>query len=283
VDVFSEQGRLTTETAGALGLEGGIPVSYRAGDQPNNAFSLNVLKQGEIAATAGTSGVIYGISAKPSYDPESRVNTFIHVNHSSEKPRYGVLLCINGTGIMNSWLKHQTGSEDYQEMNRMASHVQAGSDGVRVFPFGNGAERVLNNRNPGAMIYGLDLNRHRREHLLRAAQEGIVFSLNYGFDIMKKMGMSIDIVRAGEANMFLSPVFREIFVNTTETIVELYNTDGSQGAARAAGLGAGIYSGFNQAFSGLKKVAEFEPEIEKVKRYKHEYNQWLNLLNDKIL
>ncbi len=282
-DTFSIQGELSGSAAEALGLRAGIPLSYRAGDQPNNAFSLNVLNPGEVAATAGTSGVIYGITGEAGYDPQSRVNTFVHVNHEKRSPRYGVLLCINGTGIMNSWLKHQTGADDYPAMNTLALETAPGSDGVRVMPFGNGAERVLGNIDPGAMIYGLNFNRHHRGHLLRAAQEGIVFSLNYGFDIMKGMGMDLEIVRAGKANMFLSPLFREAFVNTTETVVELYNTNGAQGAARAAGIGAGIFDNSGEAFEGLTLQSRIVPEKEKVKQYKEIYSDWLELLNDKIL
>jgi xylulokinase len=280
---FSIQGRMSSIAAKELGLTEGIPVAYRAGDQPNNAFSLNVLNAGEIAATAGTSGVIYGIIDEANYDPKSRVNTFVHVNHQSESPKYGVLLCINGTGIQNSWLKHNTGDEDYPEMNRLASHIPIGSDGLYTFPFGNGAERVLGNKDIGGSTYGLNFNRHTRGHMLRSAQEGIVFALRFGFDVMKDMGMKMNIVRAGEANMFLSPVFREGFVHTNNVVVELYNTDGSQGAARAAGIGAGIYKDFKEAFQGLEVQQRYEPDRALINQYEEKYLEWLDILKQKIL
>jgi xylulokinase len=280
---FSIQGGMTSKAAGELGLAEGIPVAYRAGDQPNNAFSLNVLNSGEIAATAGTSGVVYGIIDEANYDPKSRVNTFVHVNHKAENPSYGILLCINGAGIQNSWLKHNTGDMDYPEMNRLASDVPIGSDDLFTFPFGNGAERVLGNKDIGGSTYGLNFNRHTRGHLLRSAQEGIVFALRFGFDVMKGMGMKMNIVRAGEANMFLSPVFREGFVNSNNVVVELYNTDGSQGAARAAGVGAGLYKDFNEAFQGLKVKQRFEPDQMLIDLYEEKYQKWIKILNEKIL
>jgi xylulokinase len=280
---FSVQGTLSSKTAGELGLAEGIPVAYRAGDQPNNAFSLNVLNAGEIAATAGTSGVVYGIIDEANYDPESRVNTFVHVNHKTESPSYGVLLCINGTGIQNSWLKHNTGDMDYPEMNRLASNIPIGSEDLFTFPFGNGAERVLGNKDIGGISYGLNFNRHTRGHMLRSAQEGIVFALRFGFDIMNDMGMKMNIVRAGEANMFLSSVFREGFVHANNVVVELYNTDGSQGAARAAGVGAGLYKDFEEAFKGLKVKQRFEPDQKLIDQYEEKYQKWLNILNEKIL
>ncbi len=280
---FSVQGTLSSKAAEELGLAEGIPVAYRAGDQPNNAFSLNVLNAGEIAATAGTSGVVYGIIDEANYDPGSRVNTFVHVNHKTENPSYGVLLCINGTGIQNSWLKHNTGDMDYPEMNRLASNIPIGSEDLFTFPFGNGAERVLGNKDIGGISYGLNFNRHTRGHMLRSAQEGIVFALRFGFDVMKDMGMKMNIVRAGEANMFLSPVFREGFVHTNNVVVELYNTDGSQGAARAAGVGAGLYKDFEEAFKGLKVKQRFEPDQKLIDQYEEKYQKWLNILNKKIL
>jgi len=282
VPAFGEQGTLTSAAAQELGLMKGIPVSYRAGDQPNNAFSLNALNPGEIAATAGTSGVIYAVADKAGFDLKSRVNTFVHVNNTHRNPRYGVLLCINGTGILNSWLKKQIGKGHYEEMNDMARKIKIGSEDLRIFPFGNGAERVLENRDIGALISGLNFNRHQQGHLFRAAQEGIVFALNYGLDIMRKMDVPLKVVRAGVTNMFLSDVFREAFVNTTRTVLELHNTDGAQGAARAAGIGIGIFNDFKAAFKGLKIQHVVEPEKEKMEIYQTEYNHWLNLLNKNL-
>jgi xylulokinase len=283
VPTFSVQGELTKEAADELGLKSGTKISYRAGDQPNNALSLNVLNPGEIAATAGTSGVVYGITEKSDYDIKSRVNTFVHVNHSPKSPRYGVLLCLNGTGILNSWLKHNaSGGLDYDEMNKLAGSIKVGSDELSILPYGNGAERTLENRNLGSSIHGLNFNIHTKAHLLRAAQEGIVFALNYGLGIMRQTGVVAKTVRAGNANMFLSPLFGEAFATVTDSTVELYNTDGSQGAARGAGIGAGIYKGPGQAFVGLKPVRTIEPNKKLAKDYQKVYKNWENILKQRL-
>lgn len=274
VPTFSIQGELTKPAADELGLKAGTPISYRAGDQPNNALSLNVLNPGEIAATAGTSGVVYGITEKSDYDSKSRVNAFIHVNHTPKKPRYGVLLCVSGTGILNSWLKHNTGTIDYPEMNDLAAKAPVGSEGLVILPYGNGAERTLENKDPGASVHGLNFNLHNKAHLLRAAQEGIVFALNYGVGIMRRVGVDVRTVRAGYANMFLSPLFAEAFATVTQSVVELYNTDGSQGAARGAGIGAGIYKGPEDAFAGLKPVKTVKPNSKLSEAYKQAYEKW---------
>lgn len=279
VDSFSIQGRLLKSIASELGLNEGIPVSYRAGDQPNNALSLNVLNPGEVAATAGTSGVIYGVTDQRKYDPQSRVNTFVHVNHSKEKQRLGVLLCINGTGILNSWLRRNPGNGiSYDEMNKLAGSVSPGSDGVSILPFGNGAERVLMNRDTGCRISGINFNRHTNAHIFRAAQEGIAFSFRYGLDIMKKTGINPSIIRAGYANMFLSEVFREILSCISGIPLHLYNTDGSIGAARGAGIGCGYYKSPDEAFAGLRSVGVTEPDLKKIDLYEQSYIKWENLL-----
>lgn len=279
---FSLQGELKSDVAQHLGLKAGIPISYRAGDQPNNAFSLNVLNPGEIAATAGTSGVVYGVSGTVKYDPQSRVNSFAHVNHG-DQTRLGVLLCVNGTGILNSWLKHNVaGGLDYEEMNAKASGIPIGSDGVRILPFGNGAERVLNNQEVNCQLYGLNFNRHHQGHVFRAAQEGIVFSFQYGMEIMANMGISPQVIRAGKANMFLSPIFRETLAGLTDTPIELYNTDGAQGAARGAGVGCGFYASFDEAFSGLKKIGTVEPMTSLQAEQKDAYLGWKEALEQII-
>jgi xylulokinase len=275
VPSFGDQGSLKAEVAALLNLRSGIPVSYRAGDQPNNAFSLNVLEPGEIAATAGTSGVVYGVTDKVVYDAHSRVNSFVHVNHSHNHPRYGVLMCLNGTGILNSWArKNIFNGMEYEQINQLASTVSIGAEGVRCYPFGNGAERILRNQHPGAAIEGLNFNLHGQAHIARAVQEGIVFALNYGIEIMKEMGMEITKVRAGHANMFMSEIFGEAFSNTTGCQVELYNTDGAVGAARAAGVGAGIFKDFKESFQGLEIIRSIYPEKEKMEAYGHAYTKW---------
>jgi xylulokinase len=284
VPSFSEQGKVTKKAAEILGIEEGVPITYRAGDQPNNAFSLNVLEEGELATTAGTSGTVYGVSTKPVYDPKSRVNTFVHVNHRQENPHYGVLLCINGTGILNSWVKKLLGGQSvsYPEMNELAQETQIGAEGLSFIPFGNGVERIMQNQAVGAHMMGLNLLQHDRRHVLRAVQEGIVSSLKYGFDIMKDMGLNLNTVKAGKANMFLSPLFREAFVNMNNVVLELYDTDGAQGAARGAGIGAGIYSNAGEAFAGLEKLSSFEPESSKIEAYKEVYGNWQQALGKVI-
>ena len=275
VPTFGEQGKLNSAAANELKLKAGIPVSYRAGDQPNNAFSLNVSQPGEVAATAGTSGVVYGIIDKPNYDPKSRVNTFVHVNHSKKDPRYGVLLCVNGTGILNSWLrKNFFGDSSYDQINKEASMAPAGSDELLVYPFGNGAERVLENKDLGAVMKVVQFNRHNRGHIARASQEGIVFALHYGVEVMKEMGMEIKTVRAGNANMFLSEVFSSVFANTIGCELELFNTDGATGAARGAGIGIGVYKNVKEAYSSMEKIKSYSPAKEEQEVYASVYNKW---------
>jgi xylulokinase len=276
--VFSNHGELTDEMAAQLGLRAGIPVSYKAGDQPNNALSLNVLQPGEVAATAGTSGVIYGVSDGLTYDPQSRINSFAHVNHSADNKRVGVLLCINGTGILNRWLRDTVApGVSYAQLNEEASKIAPGSNGLFILPFGNGAERMLGNKMVGAHLHCLDLNIHTRAHLVRAGQEGIAFAFRYGLDIMRENGMNPSVIRAGKANMFLSPVFTEAFVNITGVPVELYPCDGSVGAALGAGIGAGIFESEKDAFRNMKPLELVSPGPQQ-QRYEELYQQWKKLL-----
>lgn len=273
--LFSEHGGVKASVAAELGLKKGIPVTYKAGDQPNNALSLNVLEPGEVAATAGTSGVIYGVSDALTYDPGSRVNSFAHVNYTPAARRVGVLLCINGTGILNRWIRDLTHGE-YRTLNAEAAAIAPGSAGLRILPFGNGAERILHNKIIGAQLLNVDLNVHTRAHVYRAGQEGIAFAFRYGLDIMRENGMRPAVIRAGKANMFQSPVFLEAFVNATNVPVELYNSDGSIGASLGAGIGVGVYKNNAEAFAGLKPLALIEPANAGV--YDALYGEWKSLL-----
>lgn len=282
VPSFGQQGSVSEAAAAELGLRAGIKVAYRAGDQPNNAFSLNVLESGEVAATAGTSGVIYGVTDQLVADPLSRVNTFLHVTNTESAPRNGVLVCVNGTGRLYSWLRHTLAeagqAPSYALLNDLAASIPIGSEGLIFHPFGNGAERIFQNRNLGAQLRNLDFNRHGLGHMVRAAQEGIVFSLNQGFEVLKGLGGSAEVVRVAKGNMFLSDVFTRAFANTTGAVVELFETDGAEGAARGAALGCGYYSSAKEAFNGLTRLGLIEPEPEQSARYQDAYQQWAALL-----
>lgn len=282
VPSFGVQSYVNAGVAAELGLRDGVKICYRAGDQPNNAFSLNVLEPGEVAATAGTSGVIYGVTDQPAADVESRVNTFLHVTNTEEKNRNGVLVCVNGCGRLYSWLRQTLGeagaTPSYPQLNNLAQAVPVGSEGLLFHPFGNGAERIFQNKNPGAQLRNLDFNRHGLGHMVRAAQEGIVFSLNQGFDVLKSLGGSCEVVRAGKGNMFLSDVFAQTFANTTQAAVEMFETDGAEGAARAAALGSGYYASATEAFTGLTRLSVVEPQAALFAQYQDAYQTWVALL-----
>ena len=284
VPTFSVQSVVSKAAAEELGLQEGTPISYRAGDQPNNALSLNVFNPGEIASTAGTSGVVYGVLGEVNYDPKSRVNTFAHVNYTQELDRLGVLLCINGTGILNAWIRRNVAPEgiSYSDMNVMMENIPIGSEGVSIIPFGNGAERVLENREIGCSIHGINFNKHSKAHIMRAAQEGIVFSFCYGMEVMQQMGMDIKKIHAGRANMFLSDIFRQTLAGVSGATIELYETDGSVGAAKGAGIGCGIYKDNNEAFATLKKLAVIEPDAQKRDEYLAAYARWKETLGKSI-
>jgi xylulokinase len=280
-NLFSPHGLLKDTVASRLSLKPGIPVAYKAGDQLNNALSLNVMQPGEVAATAGTSGVIYGVSDQLECDRESRINSFAHVNHQAGLNRIGVLLCINGSGIFNRWVKNIIGANrTYPELNKAAANIKPGSNGLLALPFGNGAERMLNNRQIGAHFKNLDFNIHTDAHLVRAAQEGIAFAFRYGLDIMRENGMSPTIIRAGKANLFLSDVFTRSFVNTAQVAIEFYKGDGSYGAAIGAGIGAGIFKNPKEAFGNRKPDEIIEPA--KNNDYEELYADWKELLNEKL-
>jgi xylulokinase len=279
--VFSNHGEVTSEIAQSLGIKVGIPIAYKAGDQPNNALSLNVVNPGEIAATAGTSGVVYAVSDQVAFDPKSRINSFAHVNHGMDaQNRIGILLCINGTGILNRWLKDNIGGGiGYQEMNNKASKIAIGSDGLVMMPFGNGSERMLQNQLYGGEVLGLDFNIHSQSHLFRAGQEGIVFSMKYGFDLMKDLGVVPSVIRAGHANMFLSEVFTETMVNVTQVPVEMYDTHGAKGAALGSGVGAGVFANIAEAMAGLTLLKVIEPNVSQKEEYAAAYENWYSKLN----
>jgi xylulokinase len=279
VPVFANQGKLTPEAAASLGLATGTMVGYRAGDQPNNALSLNVLRPGEVAATGGTSGVVYAVASHPVSDAQQRVNSFAHVNFTPENPLTGVLLCINGAGSQYRWMRQHIGEPglSYQEMEQLAASAGIGADGVTILPFGNGAERMLGNKIVGSRMSGLNLNRHEKRHLYRAALEGIAFSFVYGVEMMEKMGISVKTLRAGNDNLFQSAIFSNTIATLLDAEVELIATTGAIGAAKAAGVSVGFFNSVEEAMTGETLAGHYEPGKEK-EPYRQAYERWRNEL-----
>jgi xylulokinase len=126
----------------------------------------------------------------------------------------------------------------------------------------------------------LDFNRHGKAHLCRALQEGIVFSFQYGIELMKPLGLEISKIRAGKANMFLSDLFCQTLAGVSGAGIDLYETDGSLGAARGAGYGAGVYGSLPEAFASLRKVGDVEPVASEA--YQSAYAAWKQALEQKL-
>lgn len=277
VDTFSNQGKTSQEGAIQSGLAVGTPILYRAGDQPNNALSLNVFNPGEVAATGGTSGVVYAVTDSLSVKESSRVNNFAHVNYNSEQPRIGKLLCINGAGIQYRWLLNNLNVSSYEEMNNLANTVPIGSDGVTIHPFGNGAERMLDNKVLGTQLSNLNLNNHTAAHLCRAALEGIAFSFVYGIEIMKSDNLQANVIRAGNDNLFRSDIFSNTIATLIGQEIEIYNTTGAIGAARACELHKGDFAAFGEKIMNNDYVMGFKPSANK-EEYQAAYQKWKNEL-----
>lgn len=280
---FSNQGILHQQAADELGLAAGTPVTYRAGDQPNNALCLNVLHPGQVAATGGTSGVVYGVVDRPAFDPLSRVNGFAHVNYTKETPNVGVLLCINGAGIQYHWLRQHVAQNkwSYPAMEEMAANIPIGAAGLSILPFGNGAERVLENKDIGARMCNLQFNRHETAHLIRAGLEGIAFSFVYGLKIMRQMGLSIDHLRVGNDNLFQSSIFSNTIATLTGVEIEVVETTGAIGAAKAAGVAVKAFDHLEEALGNTETVNTFNPDNH-LAAYQAAYQSWEDQLHQAI-
>ncbi|GAA3619215.1 xylulokinase [Flavivirga jejuensis] len=273
VETFGLQSVVDKKGALESGIAAGTPIYYRAGDQPNNALSLNVFNSGEVAATGGTSGVVYAVTDNLSGKESTRVNNFAHVNYTKSNLSIGKLLNINGAGIQYRWLLNNLDVISYEEMNALASKIPIGSDGVCMLPFGNGAERMLNNKDIGTRLVNINLNNHHKGHMCRAALEGIAFSFVYGMEILKSDGIKAKVIRTGNDNLFRS----EIFANTVATLIgqeiEIYNTTGAIGAARAANLHKGDFKSFGKAIMDNDHVMTVIPFKDK-QAYVEAYNNW---------
>jgi len=278
VKSIGDQGKVSDKISKRYGFNDKVNITYRTGDQPNNAFSLNVLNPGEIAATAGTSAVIYSVTDKDIYDSSNRINTFLHCNHTISRKRNGLLMCINGSGIAFSWIRKLLNESSYKEMDKKAESIDS-SEGIYFYSFGNGSERLFKNKKIDSHLIGLDFNIHLNSHIIRAALEGIAFTLTYGIELLRDFGVDIQTVRVGNANLFLSKVFRESFVNSSNIKLQLFDTNGAEGAARGAALGCKFFDNEKDAFNSLEMISETTPDLQSKDKYLKEYHNWKKFLN----
>ena len=278
VKSIGDQGKVSDKISKRYGFNDKVNITYRTGDQPNNAFSLNVLNPGEIAATAGTSAVIYSVTDKDIYDSSNRINTFLHCNHTISRKRNGLLMCINGSGIAFSWIRKLLNESSYKEMDKKAESIDS-SEGIYFYSFGNGSERLFKNKKIDSHLIGLDFNIHSNSHIIRAALEGIAFTLTYGIELLRDFGVDIQTVRVGNANLFLSKVFRESFVNSSNIKLQLFDTNGAEGAARGAALGCKFFDNEKDAFNSLEMISETTPDLQSKDKYLKEYHNWKKFLN----
>ena len=278
VENFNDQGLVNIKASKESGLPKGIPIRYRAGDQPNNAMSLNVLNSGEIAATGGTSGVLYGLTDNLKSKEYLRINNFAHVNYSQTNKLIGKLLCLNGAGIQYKWIKNLTSNASYLEMNKKALNINIGSNDLSVFPFGNGAERIFNNKNVGSSISNINYNIHSSSHLLRASLEGIAFSFIYGMEILINDNMKLSLIRAGNDNLFQSNVFSNTICNVLNKEIEIHDVSGAYGAARAVGCNLNDFKSFSENVTKHDYIKTYEPSKNN-KQYLEAYINWKKKLN----
>ena len=276
VPTFGFQCKLNKKGSSECGLLEDIPIYYRAGDQPNNALSLNVLNPGEIAATAGTSGVVFAVTDNVKTNESERINNFLHVNINNSIS-LGKLLCINGAGIQYAKLKNELNINSYDEMNKLSSVVEVGSKQLTYLPFGNGSERMLNNINVGSKMLNFDINIHKKEHVIRATLEGIAFAFVYGMQILINDGVKPKVIRAGNDNLFKSKVFGETISTLINTDIEIYETTGAFGAARAVDLRNRDFNKFENNIIENDFLRTFSPQPN-LNDYKNAYNLWVEKL-----
>ena len=276
VPSFGYQCCVDEKGANDTGLTPNTPINYRAGDQPNNALSLNVLTPGQIAATAGTSGVIYAVSSNILTSESERINNFIHVSND-DNLIIGKLLCINGAGIQYSKLKNDLNIESYDEMNEMSNIPPVGSSNLIYLPFGNGSERMLNNKNIGSKLINFDQNVHEDSFVIRSTLEGIAFAFVYGMQILIKDGVKPVNIRAGNDNLFRSNVFGETIATLLNLNIEIYETTGAIGASRAVDLHLGDFDKFGNNIIENDFLKNYYPQKNKFD-YLNAYNLWLKEL-----
>jgi xylulokinase len=159
--------------------------------------------------------------------------------------------------------------------------VPVGCEGLINFPFGNGAERIFNNKIIGSHFINLNFNKHGKAHLYRSAIEGIAFSFAYGIELMKEDQSLINVIKAGNDNLFQSKVFVETLCSIIGNNIQIFNTNGAIGAARASTIEGNNFDYFKKSSTGNDLVSEYEPKNNN-EEYILAYEKWKKELNKKI-
>ena len=274
-------GHITAQAARDTGLSERTLVVEGGSDQCMQSIGNAVIDEGVLASNIGTSSLISTPTKNCVYDPLLRTNTFAHVLPGQ---RCVVAAHLNGGSILKWLTRKVIGVEDYNEVNRMVASRGPCSNGLIFLPYLAGERTPHMDPKARGVFFGLNLD-HDRADMARAVMEGVVFGMKEGLNVQREMGISCKrIVAAGggarsdvwlqmQADIFESPIFRSAS-----------KEQACLGAAMTAAVGAGEFSGFDEACARCVEPSTevFNPIDENVRIYRRMFDIFHSLyINNK--
>jgi xylulokinase len=249
-------GSLTADGAAAVGLLAGTPVVAGGGDQAAGAVGMGIVRAGAVCATIGTSGVVFAATDRPALDPSGRVHTFCH----AVPGRWHVMGVTQAAGLSLRWFRDRFGSggsdgrDPYERMTDEAMAVPPGADGVLWAPYLMGERTPHLDARARAALVGLAAS-HTRGHVIRAILEGVAFSLQDSFTILREMQVPVEAIRLGGGGA-RSALWRQVQADVYGQPVQTVAAEegAAYGAGLLAGVGAGVWPDVDTACDRVVRV-----------------------------
>ena len=266
-------GILREDVAEELGLPPSIPVAAGGGDNAAAAVGTGIVGPGLVNSSVGTSGVLFVHTSDFNPDPSGRLHAFCHAVPGAYH-LMGVTLSAGGS---LSWWRETLGG-DYDELIEAASGVWPGSEGLVFLPYLSGERTPHLDPKARGTFFGLTA-RHGLGHMTRAVMEGVIFSLRDSLEIMRRLGVPIEDVRAtgGGAR---SALWRQLQADIYGTPIRRTAADEgpAYGAALLAGVASGTYADVDEASSVVRLREEItEPDTDRAKIYEEHYEVYRSL------
>ena len=270
-------GAITAQAAQLTGLSAGTPVVYGGGDTPMLLTGNGVVSEGDLATNIGTASQINCICANA---PAAwrQLNVF---HHASEQLWFAAGASLNG-GIVLKWAKDALlgGNVSFSEMDELAAQSVPGANGVVLLPFLCGERAPYLDPTARAVLFGMELSTTRAD-IVRSVMESVVYSFRDCMEVFANLGlkMSDSVVASGGGSR--SPIWLQMQADILKKriFVRSESAEAARGAAIAAGVGIGVYSGYPEAAQRTeqKTAGVYEPDSRNFAVYDERFETYRRL------
>lgn len=265
-------GIIKKDVANELGLPEDVKVIIGAGDNAAAAIGTGTVKDGDCNISLGTSGTIFVVSDKFSYDKVNAIHSFC-----SASGNYHYMACmLSAASCCNWWIEKILGTKDYRSVDKVSHKL--GENEVFWLPYLMGERSPLNDPYARAAFIGMSLATTKDEMSL-AVLEGVAFALRQNLDIIRSLGVEVTESRVcgggSKDALWLRIIASVLNVKLTVPVLQEGAALGAALLAAKGVMDASEYETLAEKLTQKEKTVLPEPEL--VEKYNSKYETFLKI------